>query len=238
MATSGSVDFAITRDEIITEALELIGRLASGDTAAAADVTTCAMSLNLMIKSWMADGVKIWKVSEGELTLVASQAAYTLGVGGDLVIDKPIRIVEARRNKTSSDIDTPLTAISRDEYMRLSNKTLESIPTQFYFQPGLTTSTFTLWPAPGTTEASDYTVKISYYSLIEDFDAAADNPDFPIEWGEALAYNLAVRIAAKFGVPPGAIPGVIALAGELKETAQTWDQEKTSVFFGVDFGQM
>ncbi len=234
MATSGSVDYAITRDEIISEALQLIGVLESGGTADSNDVTSAARSLNLMVKSWVADGAKIWKVSEGELTLVDGQATYTLGTGGDLVIDKPISIIEARRNETSSNIDTPIFSMSRTDYMMLSSKALESIPTQYYFQPGLTTSSFTVWPVPGATEAANYTIKLSYYSLLEDFDASSDNPDFPIEWGETLAYNLAIRLAPKFGVNIATIPSVVGLAEELKAKLLSWDQENESVYFGVD----
>ena len=33
----------------------------------------------------------------------------------------------------------------------------------------------------------------------EDFDSAADNPDFPVEWHEALQFNLAMRLAPEYG---------------------------------------
>lgn len=234
MATSGSVDYIANRDEIITEALELLGMLEAGESPSANDLTTCGRTLNMMVKGLMAEGVQLWKVSEAELTLVASQSSYTLGAGGDLVIDKPLRILEARR-RDSDNIDTPLFSLSRDEYMTLSNKTTTGLPTQYYFQPGRLTSSFTVWPVPDSDVASSDTVMISYYSPIEDFDSASDDPDFPTEWLESLSHMLALRVAPKYEVSINSIPSIVQLAAIGKETILSWGQEHESVYFGVEF---
>ena len=60
MATSGSVDFSITRDNIITEALQLVGVIGEGDTPNTNQKTDCARSLNMMIKFWMAEGMNLF----------------------------------------------------------------------------------------------------------------------------------------------------------------------------------
>lgn len=52
MATSGSVDFNATRNDIITEALELLGVLGEGESPNADQITSSARTLNMMIKSW------------------------------------------------------------------------------------------------------------------------------------------------------------------------------------------
>jgi hypothetical protein len=67
--------------------------------------------------------------------------------------------------------------------------------------------------------------------MLEDFDTASNDPDFPAEWIECLGYNLAVRIAPMFGkqVPPE----VLAVAGQLKESLEGWSQESGSIFFSA-----
>ena len=231
--SSGSVDFSLNRNDVIQEAMELIGVYDVGMGMSNEDISSCARSLNMMVKSWQAKDIKIWKISEGSLTLVASQSAYVLGPGGDLVIDKPLRIIEARIQDSSS-IDIPLTKLSRTDYKLLSNKTTTGIPTQYYYQPGKTTGTLNIWPVPDATTAANYTGKVSYYSPLEDFDVSSDTPDFPSEWFGAIAYNLAVWIAPKFKVPLSSIPDVVGMAQDLLYIIETWDQEDVSVYFGVD----
>ena len=147
MATSGSVDYNLTQTEVIYEALQLIGAYDPEETVESADFDTCSRSLNMMLKTWAADGVKLWKRSTSSLTLVADQKSYTFGTGGDLVINKPLRIVEARRRE--DNIDTPLSPISWQEYTDLSSKATASIPTQYHYQPGTSTGTVYIWPDPG-----------------------------------------------------------------------------------------
>ena len=52
MATSGSIDFTLTRDTCIDEALAQLGVLGEGQTPTAAQYTADGVTLNLMLKSW------------------------------------------------------------------------------------------------------------------------------------------------------------------------------------------
>lgn len=233
MATSGSVDFSLTRNQAIREALELAGVYEVGETPTPDDYDTCSRSLNMMLKTWATDTVKVWKRQTASLTLVASQQSYTLGPGGDLVIDKPLRIIEARRR--ASNVDTPVESISWQEYTDLSAKTTASKPTQYHYQPGLTTGALYVWPTADATTAADETLQLTYYSIVEDMDAASDDFDFPSEWTETVAYNLAVRIAPKFRVPLASMSDVVSIATNLYESLTSWSQEDSGVYFGVDY---
>lgn len=64
--------------QIITDALELIGYLAAGETVAANDITFCSNILNKMLKAWEAQGIHLWTVSEGTLFFVQNQGQYIL----------------------------------------------------------------------------------------------------------------------------------------------------------------
>lgn len=77
MATSGSTDFNLTRDDIVAEAMELLGLLAPGETPKAQETQTCQRSLNMMLKAWQADGINLWTQTEATLLLTAGTASYT-----------------------------------------------------------------------------------------------------------------------------------------------------------------
>jgi hypothetical protein len=225
MATSGSVNYSLTRNDIITEALELIGVLAGGETASAADVVTADRSLNMMVKGWQAKGINLWRQTEGSLSATAGQASFTMGTGGDYTTARPLRITSARLSVSS--IETPLQEMSRQEYFDLPNKTSSGRPTGYYYDPQLTLGKIYLWPTVATGVTA--TLKFSYQRTVEDFDAAANEPDFPQEWLECLAYNLAARLAPKFGTTVG--PEVAAIAIASLDDLMGWDREPASVFF-------
>ena len=78
MATSGSVDYNVTRDEIITQALQLLNVLGIGETASSADVSFAASRLNGMVKSWQAQGLHLWSKQEGVLLFADNVGEYDL----------------------------------------------------------------------------------------------------------------------------------------------------------------
>ncbi len=78
MATSNSINFTQTRDEIIADALSEIGVLRPGDTANANDVTICSNHLNKLIKHLETQGIHVWTEVEGTMFLTSGTNRYTL----------------------------------------------------------------------------------------------------------------------------------------------------------------
>ncbi len=77
-----TTSFTETRDQISSDALQLLGYLAAGETAAANDLTFCANAVNKMIKAWMAQGIHLFNEEDGVLYPVVGQAVYTLTATG------------------------------------------------------------------------------------------------------------------------------------------------------------
>lgn len=78
MSTSGSSNYSLTRNEIIAHALYKLGVYRPGSTVATADYNFCSTELNIMIKSWEAQGIHIWTTEEGALFITEGQNKYTL----------------------------------------------------------------------------------------------------------------------------------------------------------------
>ena len=78
MATSGSIDFSVSRDDIITEALEQMGVLAEGQSPSADQLTSMARTLNMLVKTWQADGLNLFAVQKLYVYLEASKSEYSL----------------------------------------------------------------------------------------------------------------------------------------------------------------
>ena len=73
MATSGTTTFSVTRNEVIAASLRLLGVLEEGASPTAQAIENSSLVLNMMLKDWMTDGIKLWTVKELTLPLVANQ---------------------------------------------------------------------------------------------------------------------------------------------------------------------
>lgn len=71
--------FNISRDTIITAALRKLQVLELGTTPDASTLANAAQSLNIMIKSWQTQGIKLWTVKNYIIPLTATINAYTIG---------------------------------------------------------------------------------------------------------------------------------------------------------------
>lgn len=83
MATSGSVDYNLNRDEIIREALDLLGVSGISQSISDDDLQSCHRSLNNMVKAWQAQGIHLWTEQEATLFLDTTSQSYTLSSSGD-----------------------------------------------------------------------------------------------------------------------------------------------------------
>lgn len=199
MATSSSTNFATSRDSIISGALRLCGALALGETPSASQVSEAAEALNMLVKSWQADGMPLWAIKETTVTMTAT-STYNIGVSQTVNTPKPLKVIQALLHDTSTNVDIPMRIITREEYNRLGNKESTGQPIQLFYEPLRDYGVLHLFPKPDSTSISGKTVKIYYQRPFEDFDASTDEPDFPQEWYEALKYGLASRLAGEYGI--------------------------------------
>jgi len=83
MATSGSVDFSLDRDELIKDALIDIGAVAQEDPVSASINAHASRLLNMMLKAWQADGLHLWKIRPFTILTENGKSMYTLSATGD-----------------------------------------------------------------------------------------------------------------------------------------------------------
>jgi hypothetical protein len=233
MTTSNSTDFSVTRDQLIAGALRIAGAIAQGETPSATLVTETAEALNMLVKSMQADGMPLWALKKYEVTLTAT-GDYTIGVSQTVNTPKPLKVLQAYLHNTSSDVDTPIRVINKQEYEMLGNKTSVGLPNQLYYEPLITTGVMHVHPVPDATIAAAYTVKIIYQRPFEDFDATADEPDFPQEYYDCLKFGLADRIAPEHGLSIQERSDLSRRAKEMRIEALSFGTEEGSMFFQPD----
>jgi hypothetical protein len=122
-------------------------------------------------------------------------------------------------------IDRIILPISRTEYASYPNKTQQGFPTVAWFDR-LLSPTITIWPVPDGTQTS-----LKYYRLIQIQDANMNGTqqlDIPYYYLDALAYNLAVRLAQIWA--PDKVALLKPFADESYEIAIKQNVETASYF--------
>ncbi len=174
-------------------------------------------------------------------TTVASVASTTINLDDALTDDvssgatvyvyqtkitRPEDITSARR-RDSSNYDTALTQLAYSDYFNLAQKTVTGQPTQFFYNKQLSSGTIYLYQAPD--DASN-TIKFTFQKMFFDFTTGTDNPDFPIEWAETLAFGLASRLCYDYGIDKTKAELIKRTADEMLRNLKGYDRED-SVYF-------
>lgn len=231
-----SYTYTITRDDIISRALRLIGVVAQGETPTADQITEGSVALNGLVLSWQSDGLPLWVVKKAAITPVVGQSVYTLGAGQSAPYDvpKPLKVIQAWYHNTSTNIDVPIRIVTEYDYNKLGNKTVQGLPIQIWYQPLSSTGNLTVYQVPDAWTASNVTIYIVYHAPFSTFDISTDTLDFPQEWYDAVTYGLATRLAPEYGVPLGDRKTLWQEMSIIKQEALNFGLEEGSMYFQVN----
>lgn len=232
MSLSGTAIYKIDRDELIAGAYRMIRVIDPSEAPNARLNEAANEQLNLMLKSWMADGMHLWVIKNQSLALVQGQQSYTLGPTGDVVMDRPLQIVYALIR--DGDNDTPLRIISRTEYLNLGNKATESVPHSVYYDPQLDNGVLYVYNPADATSAAAKTIEITYSKPFDDLNDGDDDFEFPQEWLLAVKTGLAYYLSYEHGINPNRQALLAQEMTRLKDIALGYDAEKVSIEFGVE----
>lgn len=238
MATTGTTAFTVTRDNIIQYALRKTGVLPLGVTPDATTVTNTALALDMLIKSWITKGIKLWTIQELTIPLVAGQTTYNIGNTGslptpDLVADKPMKLMQAwlRNVSVTPNTDIPMQVISQELYNRFGSKFSTGVSNSIYMQVGRDVSTIKMYLTPDINAATMYEVHILTQRSIQDAGISTNNLDFPTEWLYALGWNLAAEIATDYGIEIERLSYIEQKAAKFLTEVEDFDTEYNSIYF-------
>lgn len=243
-----SSNYSITRDQIISLALRKLGVLEIGDTPDANSVANAAMSLNLLIKQFNTDGLKLWKVSELIVPLTSGQTSYTLGGSGSAtmydalaptvaITDKPLKVIQGfyRNIQSTPYIDTPVLLVSKQEYNVLGSKFSTGTANTIFYDARKLNGILYVYLTPDANTQTNIQLHLVAQMPINDISLATEVPDFPNEWMNCLVWNLADQLSMEYGVPMNSRQEIAQRAMAYKTQMSDWDVEAYSTFFAPDF---
>jgi hypothetical protein len=215
MAVSGTYDFNLDIDEVIQEAMEMIG----GEDTLGHEPASARRSINLMLKDWQNRGILLWTTSVSSVTVAASTTAYDLS-------SSTIDALEVVLNRDDTDIQ--LTRISPEEYLLIPNKTQTGRPMQYSIRRGRDNPVMSVWPIP---ENSTDILKMEIFSELQDVNKSAiQNADLPKRFLPALTCGLSYYMSMKRpGVEAGRIQMLKGNYEEKLGRAMLEDRERATM---------
>jgi hypothetical protein len=157
----------------------------------------------------------------------AGTGATITGVVAGKTMSKPLRIDNALI-RDSSNSDTMLSIISKQEYLALGNKTTLGTPNQVYYDPQLTTGYLSVYNVPSD---STKTLVLSVQRMFEDMTNGTDNFDFPQSWFQAIKWNLLAEVCTEYNIDKEMIPYYEQKAQTTLMEAFDESVEEAPVFF-------
>jgi hypothetical protein len=192
--------------DIIKGALKLLNVLQSGEVPDAELGDDAFKALNRILASWNNQRLMLYAVKNVIGVLNAGQNPHTVGDGGDIDIDRPLRIEKAfvRVPGTTNPIDFTVVQMDNNRYQEFTIKnTLVNYPKNFYYEPTLPLANIYMYPI----QSVQLEIHLSVWMQLTAFSSLIDENEIPIEYENALMYQLAIDIAPMLGKSGSVVRG-------------------------------
>ena len=219
MAVSGTYNFNLDIDEVIQEAMEMIG----GEQTLGHEPASARRSINLMLNDWQNRGILLWSTDTTTVTVASDTTTY------DLASSALDALIVTYQPNTSS-AETKLERKSFEEYNIIPNKYATGRPTQYTVKRNLANPTIHLYPVP---DNSTGLLQVELIRQVQDVNKSFEqNADAPVRFLPCLTAGLAYNMSLK---RPGIVTDRIALLKanyeELLLRAMEEDKERASIYF-------
>lgn len=200
--------------DLITLAVGLTGGFTQGEAPNASELADAFLRLNLLIDGWNADPDNQFGTVSTSIALTIGQSSYTVGTGGNFSITRPAYIKGMR--VVVSGISKDLVPISKVQYNSIDEPAQPGIfPKKFYADGAFPTTTVKIHPVC----SQSGTIEIDTPTVLAQFAATTDVINLPPGYAKSLMYNLAVDLAATFGLQLSS-PEIPAIAIASKQEMQ------------------
>ncbi len=239
MATSGSYNWTVTRNDLIEQALRKIGALGDHEavTVDTNKLNVGIAAINPVLRHLTTKGMPLWAMETVEVPFTAFTTSSPVAWGpAETIVSsfRPLKVVNAyRRDSTvaATPTDTPMIIAEKTFYDMMSSKSQTGTPLHVYHKPTAYSSTLNVWPLPDANAIADMSMILWVQREYQDFDNSTDEPDFPREWIEPFIYALAYHLAPNYGLPPADRGALKADRDALIQSAEQWGTEEGSIRF-------
>ena len=207
MATSGTVDFNLSIEEVIEDAYERCG----GQARAGYDLKSARRSLNILLSEWGNRGLHFWEVGNVNMALNEDQNTYRIYKNstardssttykaqdntGAYIYNATDILEVVYRDEIASPTDVSMTKIDRSTYQALANKLSNGTPSQYFIQRFTDYTQIKVYLTPSST--TDKFLNFYYIKRIQDSGSYSNDPDAPYRFLPCMTSGLAFYLSQK-----------------------------------------
>lgn len=218
MTTSATSTFELSRDTIIRRAFQIAGMFPSSQDTEGDDVALAADILQTSLVELVTSGSLLTWVTRTTQALTSGTAEYTITDALDIYVD--VNGLAGTIVQTAGG-ETPVRAITRSDYMAISNKTTTATPSLVWVER-LATVKLVFWPTPSDSTTTFRYQKIRYPRDMSDGDVTLD---LSKRWQKAIMWQLAAELALAKSMPLDRVQYLEGKAEALLARAQSSDRE-------------
>ncbi len=225
-----------TPERLITMALRDCGKLAQDAVPDSEQFLDGMQRLADILYFQQTRGLTLWLLEDITVPLIAGQATYTFGPGGDVETRKPFRVEFGYATDGAQENRRPVTPLSYTDYVRLSNVVQTGQVTQYFVNKQLELLYVSLWLVPDATQVSQGSVHLVMRTKAEHLTMLNQSMTFPTEWYLALRWALAAELST--GQSTAIQNRCQGLADRYIDALEGWNIEDVPLQIQVDMTQM
>lgn len=195
-----------TAQTLIKAALRSIGAISTGETPTADELEDGLESLQFMLRSWSARGVRIYFTTTESIALTGA-TSYTWGSGGTIATARPVKIHGAYTSENIVEV------VDEAKYRRLVVANQGGPVQWLWYQPQYPLAYLYPWPLDSAT------LYVHSSKELTEPTAITSTIAFPTVYDDAIKWNLAVRLAPEYGKEPSNT--VMSLAASTLQAMET-----------------
>jgi hypothetical protein len=195
-----------TLQDIVKRALRMVGVKAANESLTGAEGADALVMANDLLELWRLSRTMVYSIDRYVFTsIVAGTASYTIGSAATIPIERPVKIEEASwLDNTNSDapLEIPIHVATYEEWQKVPIKSVSTTHSWIlYYEPEVTSGVIYLYPEPSD---ATYDLVLYVWNPLDAISAISSTVTFPPGYQMALTYNLALNLAAEYGVqnPP------------------------------------
>ena len=183
--------------DIIKAAARKVNILASGEDLEDDERDDLIQNLQTMLRSWSAEKINVFSSVHEDHTLTGGVYTYTWGIGGVINTIRPNQVTGVSI-LDSANTTYPVEIISEARYRRIVLKTTVARPNHLFPLYGFPYITIHLHPIPKNSEILKLE-SLKPFTETSSFATEDDTLQMPVNYEEAIIYNLAIRAAPEYG---------------------------------------
>lgn len=206
-----------TVNDLIIRAMQIIGALSTGQTPSSDDANVCFLNLNEMLDGWNTERLNLYVPGSFSGNLLNAQQSYEIGpAAADFPTTNSVALIQtAVTIFQATTVTNQMSILNSEQWGLLTESGLTGyLPDKLFCDYAFPISHLLVHPIPNHTIA----IQLYTWSIIAQFTALTDAVAFRPGYFEAMAYNLALKIAPQFGLAQDGTN--VQLAGTYKQRMQ------------------